>query len=332
MDKIIETEISNYNPLVSIVIPVFNGSNYVEQAINSALDQTYKNIEIIVINDGSTDDGKTDKICSSYGKKIRYINRKENKGISYTLNEGIRAMEGEYFSWLSHDDVYKKNKIERQIDFLKSVFLKENLIDRRICLCGASETIDSKGKFIRRNISKKTSSIKRDINQLILENVKKYEIGGCTTLIPKEAFLDCGFFNEKLKTVQDAEMWYRMIFKGYCFCYLGESLVQSRVHKSQTGNQLSKKFIEERSELQTWIAQTIIDYQGLQSFIYVKKLGFFQRIRGYKNASNICLNYCKRITKNPFKIVCLKLVYVWANIVFVVRSFLRFIYRKIVVR
>ena len=71
--------LKQFTPNVSIVIPVYNGSNYVREAIDSALSQTYKNIEIIVVNDGSTDD--TDEICKSYGNKIRYF-KKENGGVS----------------------------------------------------------------------------------------------------------------------------------------------------------------------------------------------------------------------------------------------------------
>ena len=85
---------------------------------NSALSQTYKNIEVIVVNDGSNDDGKTEEIALSYGNKIRYF-YKENGGVSSALNCGIRAMHGEFFSWLSHDDVYFETKVEKQIDAWK---------------------------------------------------------------------------------------------------------------------------------------------------------------------------------------------------------------------
>ena len=95
------------NPKFSIIIPVYNGSNYLEEAINSALAQTYQNIEIVVVNDGSNDGGKTETIARSFGDKIRYFS-KENGGVSSALNFGIKQMTGEWFAWLSHDDSFFK--------------------------------------------------------------------------------------------------------------------------------------------------------------------------------------------------------------------------------
>ena len=77
-----------FHPKVSIIIPVYNGANYLRDAINSALNQTYKNIEIIVVNDGSNDNGRTDEIALSYGNKIKYI-KKKNGGVASALNVGI---------------------------------------------------------------------------------------------------------------------------------------------------------------------------------------------------------------------------------------------------
>ena len=75
---------SPYNPKVSIVIPAYNAANYLAEAIDSALNQTYPNIEIVVVNDGSNDDGITRQICQSYGDKIRYF-EKENGGCAMPL-------------------------------------------------------------------------------------------------------------------------------------------------------------------------------------------------------------------------------------------------------
>ena len=100
-----------FQPKISIIIPVYNGSNYLKDAIDSAIAQTYKNIEIIVVNDGSNDKGRTEAIAKSYGNKIRYFH-KENGGVATALNLGVREDEGEYISWLSHDDLFLPYKLD----------------------------------------------------------------------------------------------------------------------------------------------------------------------------------------------------------------------------
>ena len=97
-------------------MPVYNGANYVREAIDSALAQTYDNIEIIVVNDGSSDGGRTEEICLAYGDKIRYFS-KPNGGVASALNLAVREMTGEYFSWLSHDDLYYPQKNRKAIGF-----------------------------------------------------------------------------------------------------------------------------------------------------------------------------------------------------------------------
>ena len=108
------------NPLVSIVIPVYNGADYLAEAIDSAIAQTYSNIEIIVVNDGSTDDGATERVARAYGNRIKYYS-KPNGGVATALNYAIKRMNGDYFSWLSHDDVYLPEKVERQIKKLEEL-------------------------------------------------------------------------------------------------------------------------------------------------------------------------------------------------------------------
>ena len=106
-----------FEPLVSIVIPVYNGANYLSLAIHSALAQTYRNIEILVVNDGSDDNGATARIARLYGDRIRYFEKK-NGGVASALNLAIGEAKGLFISWLSHDDLYTSDKIERQIAHL----------------------------------------------------------------------------------------------------------------------------------------------------------------------------------------------------------------------
>ena len=136
------------SPKVTIVIPVYNGSNYMREAIDSALAQTYENIEILVVNDGSKDGGKTRDIALAYGDKIRYF-EKENGGVATALNLAIQEMQGEYFSWLSHDDVYYPDKIQAEIEYLQKigredviVYSDQDYIDRDSKITGTLKLED----------------------------------------------------------------------------------------------------------------------------------------------------------------------------------------------
>ncbi|NQE46618.1 Glycosyltransferase AglI [ANME-1 cluster archaeon GoMg2] len=102
-------------PLVSVIIPAFNAEGTVRDAINSVLSQTYKQIEIIVINDGSTDN--TLKILREYGEQIRYITQ-NNKGPSAARNAGIKIAKGDFIAYQDADDVSMPERIEREVDYL----------------------------------------------------------------------------------------------------------------------------------------------------------------------------------------------------------------------
>lgn len=214
-------------PLVSIIIPVYNGSNYLQQAIESALSQSYPNCEVIVINDGSNDGGKTDLIAKQYIDKIRYYS-KENGGVSSALNLGIQVMKGEYFSWLSHDDVYLPHKIENQV----IQFQKIGELDV-ISLCG-SKLVDQSLVPLKRNASADLPSDRlisgeETLNYMFMRGT----LNGCALLIPKAAFERCGSFDEKLRFNQDSFMWYKMFLSGFSLNFTPEISVLRRTHKEQ---------------------------------------------------------------------------------------------------
>lgn len=107
------------NNLVSIITPMYNSEKYIQQCIESVINQTYKNIEMIIIDDGSTD--KSRKIVLEYANKydsIKYIKQERNMGIAEARNKGIRNSKGRFIAFLDSDDLYKKDKIEKQINFM----------------------------------------------------------------------------------------------------------------------------------------------------------------------------------------------------------------------
>jgi len=268
-----------FNPKVSIIIPVYNGSDYLRDAIDSALFQTYKNIEVIVVNDGSNDEGRTETIAKSYGDRIRYF-YKENGGVSSSLNFGIRKAEGEYIGWLSHDDCYMPNKIEIQIDHLK----KER--DKELILFSDYEMIDEKSNTI--GLHRVSLD---DPNELFYDLLTTWPIHGCTTLIPKSCFYNSGFFDEDNMTVQDYEMWFRLFKKGYQFKYITDVLTRFRIHSGQGTFLMKDSHHRERENTYINAINLFREQIKLLSSIKIAKIAFgLKKNKALVQASNHLLS------------------------------------------
>lgn len=222
------------NPKVSIIIPVYNGSEYLADAINSALDQTYKNIEVIIINDGSCDKGKTEEIALSYGEKVRYFS-KTNGGVASALNFAISKIEGDYFSWLSHDDYYEKNKIEREINEIKKYNDEMTVIFSNYII---EDTYRKTKTIIRMEKIYEKRKLEYSVYPVMVGAV-----AGCTLLFNVKHFKELGVFNEKLRTVQDYDFWFKL-FRGRKTVFLDEALMTVRWH----GNQGSRTLLEYTGE------------------------------------------------------------------------------------
>lgn len=235
-------------PLVSIVIPVYNGENYLAEAIESALAQTYGNIEILVVNDGSTDGGATAAVAARYARKIRYF-EKENGGVSTALNTGIVNMRGKYFSWLSHDDLYDEEKIARQVESLEaadrpSVGYTDFLIFQ-----------DDIEKGTTYRVGEKPIRSPRCFLSLCIGNTV---IHGCSMLIPKVCFDACGLFDPALKMTQDYDMWFR-IGSAFPFVYTEGALVYSRSHAEQDSRAFPEAMLRNADEMYEGHIQKLTD-------------------------------------------------------------------------
>lgn len=207
-------------PKVSIVIPIYNGSNYMREAIDSALGQTYPNIEVIVVNDGSTDN--TEEIALSYGDKIRYF-RKENGGVSSALNVGLEQMTGEYFQFLPHDDMLHPNKIEKQIAAIQNAGKQDAIV-----WSGWSLYLQEEKRLKRVLIPYEHADINR-ITKGIYPMLYSI-ITIVTVLFPQKYIDEAGVFDLKLATSQDYDMMFRT-FMGRDTIYLNDDLVHYRWHE-----------------------------------------------------------------------------------------------------
>lgn len=239
-DNIYEREIEKIlkqKPLVSIIIPVYNGSNYLKEAIDCAINQDYENIEIIVVNDGSNDGGKTEKIALSYGNKIRYLSQK-NGGVSTALNHGISEMKGDFFSWLSHDDKYYNNKISTQMNYL----INNNLLNKKVITYTNYDVIDENGK-----VKSETRFEVYDPNNNPEAALLRGLVSGTALLIPKTAFEEYGVFDTKYRCIQDYLLFFQFM-KTYRYIHIPRVTNSTRVHSGQV-TRVNPKVIEENNYL-----------------------------------------------------------------------------------
>jgi len=220
------------DPRVSIIIPVYNGSNYLRDAIDSALSQTYPHVEVVVVNDGSRDEGKTEAIARSYGDRIRYL-AKPNGGVSSALNLGIREMSGDWFCWLSHDDRYLPAKVATQVAFLR------RQPDAKVICCNF-EVIDEQG-----NVTETIRELEGTLRSGC--DVLRTWIFGCALMIHRELFALTGPFNENNRTTQDLEMWVSLVEHAPIH-YLPDVLCQLRQH-GEAGSRTETRYQRDKDEL-----------------------------------------------------------------------------------
>ena len=277
-----------FKPKITIAIPVYNGSNFMKVAIDSAIAQTYDNKEILVINDGSTDNGETEKIALSYGNKIRYI-KKENGGVATALNLAIKEMKGEYLSWLSHDDMYKPFKLEKQVEVLNKLQDKNTIIFSNV------ELIDERGDiFCTTNYSNLLTH--EELCQGIYPVIKG-TVNGCSMLISKECFNKVGLFNENLKTSNDYEMWLRLFKEFNCYL-IEEPLIQYRIHKNQDTTK-SPYTLKEANKLWVDIINNLTEKEiegwGFEPFNVYMDLYFQMYYSKYNEAYPVAYKKAKEI-------------------------------------
>ena len=309
----------NTLPLVSIIIPVYNGSNFLREAIDSALSQTYKNIEVIVVNDGSNDDGATEEIALSYGEKIRYI-CKENGGVSSALNLGILNMKGEYFSWLSHDDSYMPDKIEKQINALNSVGHNDVIISCSV------QNVNAKGELLRK---KSKSCLKMGFNEWheALDHMLMHgSFNGCSLLIPKKAFEKVGFFDEKLRYCQDAFMWMRIFLNKFGLIHIPDICVSNRIHGGQLTQTGRALFYSDSERISAEIAPLIANEKE-----HAKKLMYSYAFHNAVLNNKAVVKKCFEVSKtkkllSPINKMKIRIVGIYG----LIRPAIRKIYYKII--
>ncbi|MCK5004740.1 MAG: glycosyltransferase [Candidatus Aminicenantes bacterium] len=194
-----------YLPKISVIIPLYNQKDYISEAINSVLEQTYENIEIIVINDGSTDDPGI--VLEKYKNKITVINQ-DNAGLSSARNTGIKNSTGVYLQFLDADDILVEEKIEKQISSLL-----QNKEDLSYCKIEVLNDIDN-------SISSRITYEFDDIFSHYYLFWKPYPTPIHSLIFNRKIFDKYGLFDEDLKANEDRFYLAKLSYSGVKFRYI----------------------------------------------------------------------------------------------------------------
>jgi len=207
------------NSLISIILPVYNGEKYLSQSIESCLNQTHNNIELIIINDCSTD--STLDIANRYAatdNRVRIINNKENKKLPASLNIGHNEAKGDFITWTSDDNLYELNALE--------VLLNEIIEKKADIVYSDFVLIDDKGNEIR------------EVELLGIENIIFGNFIGTCFLYKKEVYQRNKGYNENFFLVEDYDFWLRSISHSR-YSQVKKRLYNYRKHDQSLTNQIA---------------------------------------------------------------------------------------------
>lgn len=220
--------------MISVVTPAFNAAPYLAQAIDSVLAQTIGDLEIIVVDDGSTDD--TARVAAAYGSRVLYLYQ-SNQGVSTARNRGLKHCRGDLVGFLDADDTWMPQKIKRQLEALTAA------PHARMCYTARLVT-DRDLKPISIEFSSRKASALEDL--LLLGNV----VGSPSSpLIDRRLLLEVGGFDPAYSHCADWELWVRLAGKTE-FLYLPEPLVTYRQHGGNMSRQIETLERESRSLLE----------------------------------------------------------------------------------
>lgn len=274
-----------YNKKVSVIIPTHNRAEYLCAAIASVLNQTFKDIEIIVADDGSTD--HTREVVRSFkDKRIKYIANKRNLGPSATRNYAILESKGEYIAFLDDDDEWVPEKLQKQVELLDicppdicGVYSDRLIIDR------LSNKIISEGlqsNRVRGNL----------LSQLTIRN----QINTCTVLLRKRCLDKVGLFDETISYMEDRDLWIRLSL-NWDFEYINEPLTRTYVHKQGHLSARLKEQIKGREKLLTKYSNLFNQERKTWSKLHLLQGAQYCQLKNMKKGRR---NFVKGIKIYPF--------------------------------
>lgn len=269
-------------PLVTVLMPVFNGEKYLKEAIESILNQTYTNFEFLIINDGSTDFSH-DIITSYKDSRIRLINNKQNLKLIATLNMGLSMAKGKYIVRMDCDDISFHNRLEEQVKFME-----------------ANPDVGISGSFWKRNVDKKVPRPPLDHETIKVHLLKGSQILHPAAIFRKDLFEKYALvFDFKYIHAEDYDLWVKTsrIFK---LANIPKELLMYRTHQKQ----ISKEYSDIQKEASIQILNNQLKFIGISCDIETLQIlfNFFNRSLYSNFQIEIIFNYIKIILEANEKV------------------------------
>jgi len=214
-------------PLISTIIPVYNGESYLREAIDSTLNQTYSNHEVIVIDDGSTDN--TAQIAQSYSNAVKY-HFQPNSGLSAARNTGVKRSRGDYLAFLDADDLFMPEKLGLQLECFNT-----------------DPTLDMVFGHVEQFYSPDLSEgerVKFSVSEMVMPGL----FAGAM-LVNRLAFLQAGYYDPTLRMGQFLDWYMKAKERGLKQFILAEVVVKRRIHRTNMSSQASRNEIGDFARL-----------------------------------------------------------------------------------
>lgn len=276
----------NKQPLVSVVIPCYNHESFVQDSIQSVIDQTYENIELIIIDDGSKDGsvGKIQEMIPACQKRfIRFeFRHRPNKGLSATLNEALIWCKGKYYSAIASDDILFNRKISVQVDFLE----KNNDF---VAVFGGLKIIDDNNKELYSILKEERCYSFKEIIY------HKHHLPAPTQLIRLDIIRKVGGYDDNIY-IEDWLMWLKLSQIGNIF-YMKEFFVFYRRH-DRNMSKFIDKMQKARLEILTFFKDSEYYHKAKKN---IEWMNAFEKWHYSQN--NKLINFLKLILINPFRLI-----------------------------
>jgi len=206
-------------PLVSVVIPAYQCAQYIGQAIQSVLDQSFREYEIIVVNDGSPDTPELEEALQPFSELVRYF-RQETRGPAGARNAGVRQARGKYLAFLDSDDYWSPKHLARLVAMLE----EKPELDLAYCDC----VLLKNNRPYMRAFKLQPQAKEVTFEALLAEDCA---ISTSSTLVRREALLAAGLFDEAYLRCEDFDMWLRLSFRGARMAYHPDAEVYHRINE-----------------------------------------------------------------------------------------------------